>query len=217
MKSTSLRSLLVVGTVLLLAGAAHDDTRFAMPSSSPRLQRPANGVLFADDFSSRDLSAWTPDRPGVWTAHRGLMRADLPDQKELRSLAYAGDTSWTDVALDVDVCMMRGVDKGAILRVQGESGIGVDLRGGSYQDVVMYLRQWPMGRAAVTNANGTWNHLRIEARGQRYRVFVNGELKLERTDNRATPPRGRIALPAYTGGVGQCTVYYDNVLVTALD
>ena len=100
----------------------------------------------------------------------------------------------------------------------------IDLRGGTYQDVVMYQGSWPMGRASSTNANGTWNHLRVEARGNRYCVFVNGEQRLDKTDGRAesrgdphsAKRTGRIALPAYTGGVGQCTVYYDNVVVTAL-
>jgi hypothetical protein len=111
-----------------------------------------------------------------------------------------------------------------IVRLQGESGVGVDVRGGSYQDVVMYQGSWSMGRASTTNANGTWNHLRVEARGNRYRVFVNGQQCLDKTDGRAesrgdrnsAKRMGRIALPAYTGGVGLCTVYYDNVVVTAL-
>jgi hypothetical protein len=30
-------------------------------------------------------------------------------------------------------------------------------------------------------------------------------------------PRGRIALAAYAGGVGRCTVYYANVVVTELE
>ena len=71
--------------------------------------------------------------------------------------------------------------------------------------------------AQATNANGVWNHLRVEIRGDRMRVRVNGEVRLERTDARSARPRGGIALPAYTGGVGQCTVYYDNVIVTKLD
>jgi len=73
-----------------------------------------------------------------------------------------------------------------------------------------------MGRAPVINGNGIWHHLRVEARGHTYRVFVNGDLALERTDSKRARPKGRIALPAYTGGVGQCTVYYDNVVVTEL-
>ena len=217
MDTRFLRLALGLGVVLLLAGAAPDETRMAFPAPLPRSERPAKGVLFADDFSTSALGAWTPDRAGVWSVRRGLLRADLPDQKQLRSLLYAGDTSWTDIAVDLDVCMMRGVDKGVVVRVQGETGIGVDLRGGSYQDVLMYHREWPLGRRSSTNANGTWNHIRLEARGSRFTVFVNGELKIDRSDVKNAPAKGRIALPAYTGGVGLCTVYYDNVVVTALE
>jgi hypothetical protein len=212
-----LRSTLLSGATLLLVGTATDATRFARPSPAPPLHRPGHGVLFADDFSSGTLKGWTPDRLDVWSVSHGMLRADLPDQKQVRSLLYAGDTSWTNVAVDIDVCMMRGVDKGVVVRVGGTSGMGVDLRGGSYQDVLMYLRDWPMGRANATNANGAWNHLRVVASGDRFRVFVNGELKIDRPDARSARRSGRIALPAYTGGVGQCTVYYDNVVVTALD
>jgi hypothetical protein len=212
-----LRSTLLSGATLLLVGTATDATRFARPSPAPPLHRPGHGVLFADDFSSGTLKGWTPDRLDVWSVSHGMLRADLPDQKQLRSLLYAGDTSWTNVAVDIDVCMMRGVDKGVVVRVGGASGMGVDLRGGSYQDVLMYLRDWPMGRASAVNANGAWNHLRVVASGDRFRVFVNGELKIDRPDARSARRSGRIALPAYTGGVGQCTVYYDNVVVTALD
>ncbi len=211
------RMVALVAVTLALSGAGFDDTRFAMPSTSPRMVKPTHGVLFADDFSGQELRGWNPDRPGVWSLWRGMLRADLPDQKQLRSMIHTGDTSWTDIAVDVDVCMMRGVDKGAVVRVRGESGMGVDLRGGSYQDVVMYQREWPMGRAQATNANGTWNHLRVEAKGNRYRVFVNGDLKLDRVDARNSRPSGSVALPAYTGGVGMCTVYYDNVVVTSLE
>lgn len=207
----------VVSATMLLIGAGFDDARNALPSPPPRLVKPAHRVLLVDDFSSGTLHGWRPDRPGVWTVVRGMLRADLPDQKQLRSLIHTGDTTWTDIAVDLDVCMMRGVDKGVVVRVRGEAGLGVDLRGGSYQDVLMYQREWPMGRAQATNANGSWNHLRVEARGNRFRVYVNGELKLDRVDSRNARPSGSVALPAYTGGVAQCTVYYDNLVITALD
>jgi hypothetical protein len=217
MNTRFVRLTLGIGVALVLLGAAPDETRFAMPSPAPRHARPVKGLLYAEDFSSGKLGDWQPDRPGVWSVTRGLLRADLPDQKQLRSLIYAGDTTWTDIAVDVDVCMMRGVDKGVVVRVNGETGVGVDLRGGSYQDVLVYHREWPLGRASATNANGTWNHIRIEAIGSRFRVFVNGALKLDRPDVKNARASGRIALPAYTGGVGLCTVYYDNIVVTSLD
>ena len=217
MRTTRLPRMVFILVALLSLGMSIDETRHALPSPPPAMPRHTPGVLFADDFASGKLHHWEPDKEGVWSTARGMLRADLPDQKQVRSLIHAGDTSWTDIAVDLDVCMMRGVDKGVVVRVRKEAGMGVDLRGGSYQDVVMYQREWPMGRAQATNANGTWNHLRVEARGHRYKVFVNGELKLDRVDGRAARPSGRIALPAYTGGVGKCTVYYDNVVVTKLD
>jgi len=220
MTSRVTRMALLVSAALTLEGAGVEYERFALPPTPPRFHKPPQGVLFADDFSGDSLRGWVPDQPGVWTLWRGMLRADLPDQKQLRSVIRAGDSTWSDVAIDVDMCMMRGVDKGAIVRVQGISGTGVDLRGGTYQDVLMYQGSWPMGRAQATNANGTWNHLRVEARGNHYRVFVNGEQRLDRSDGRmdvsGSRLAGGIALPAYTGGIGQCTVYYDNVVVTAL-
>lgn len=203
----------VPALVLLMTGA-DDPTRFALPPSPPRFDPPQAGVLLADDFSD-GLSKWEPDSTGAWTVWRQMLRADLPDRKQARSFVYAGRGDWRDYALDFDVCGMRGVDKGGAIRVLGTSGFAVDLRGGSYQDIVAHIREWPVGKASVTNGNGTWSHVRIEAKGDRFRVYVNGELKVQRFDTRR--PNGRIALAAYTGGIGKCTVYYDNVVVTRLE
>lgn len=208
------RALFAVPALALLMTGADDPTRWALPPSAPRFEPPAAGVLFADDFAT-DLSKWDPDSTGAWTVWRQMLRADLPDRKQARSFLYAGREEWRDYALDFDVCGMRGVDKGGAIRVQGTAGFAIDLRGGGYQDLVAHLREWPVGKARVTNANGTWSHVRLEAKGDRFRVYVNGALKVERVDTRR--PSGRIALAAYTGGVGKCTVYYDNVVVTKLE
>lgn len=214
----ALRGPLLAALALLALGADGVRPRVATPPPVPRFAPPADGVLFADDFK-HGLTRWQTDDSDVWTIQNGMLRADLPDQKQLRSFLYAGDESWTSYAIDVDICMMRGVDKGAVVHVRGQSGVAVDLRGPGYQDVVMYRREWPLGKATAVNGNGLWNHLRIEARNGDYRVYVNGELRLKHVDKRGpnTPPdSGRIALPAYTGGAGQCTIFYDNVIVTAL-
>jgi len=196
----------------LACSAATDEARDVTPPQSPRFVRPAHGVLFADDFSN-GLRAWHPDRDGVWSVRHGALRAELPDQRQLRSLAWAGDSTWADYALDFDVCMMRGVDKGAVVRAAGETGIGVDVRGGTYQDVVAYVREWPLGHAPALTPDAAWNHVTIEVVGEQLRVWVNGDLKLDRKQGHVK--RGRIALAAYTGGSGECTVWYDNVVVTA--
>ena len=204
-----IRNALVLA-LLLCCGAA-DTTHGVPPPESPAFRLPGRGVLLAEDFSG-DLAAWRPDRAGVWSVRHGVLRGDLPDQRQVRSLIWAGDSTWQDYALDFDVCMMRGVDKGAVVRAQGDIGIGVDVRGGSYQDVVAYVRQWPLGKAGAITSDAAWNHVQIETVAERVRVWINGELRLDRTQARTR--RGRIALAAYTGGGGQCTVYYDNVAVT---
>lgn len=199
---------------LLSIGAGSDMRASFRPPPSPRFVAPPN-ALFRDDFSG-DLSQWSADREGVWKVTGGLLRADLPDVKQDRSFIKAGNIEWTDYAVDLDVCMTRGVDKGVAVRVEGDEAIAVDLRGPGYQDVLLQRRQWPLGRGQVANANGVWHHIRVEVQGHTYRVFVNGELEIEREDGKKSRSRGRIALPAYTGGGGECTVFYDNVVVTPI-
>jgi hypothetical protein len=192
-----------------------DPTRDIRLPPTPKFSLPASGVLFATDFSD-GLRGWAPDRDSVWSVRGGSLRADLPDRRQLHSFIYAGSSTWTDYSLQADVLATRGVDKGVVVRVEDESGIGVDLRGPGYQDVLLHRREWRMASASVNNANGVWHRIRVEARGHRYKVWVDDWLLIDKEDARQARPRGRIALAAYTGGSGQCTVYYDNVIVTSL-
>jgi hypothetical protein len=211
-------ALFLIGALLagIPAGAAPvDPTREALPPPAPRATVPAGRVLFHDDFSDASLAGWTRDREEVWSVRGGVLRGDLPDHKQERSFIFAGDDAWTDYAVDVDVYALRGVDKGVAVRVEGQKGaLAVDLRGPGYHDVILHLSQWPLGKARALNANGVWHHLRVEAHGQHVRVWVNGALAIDRADVRRARANGRIALAAYTGGVGECTVFYDNVVVT---
>jgi hypothetical protein len=219
-RSHARRTALAVASGCLVAWAVAvvtaDPARDPFPQTLPRASRPGGPVLFRDDFADTTLSSWTRDRAGVWSVRHGLLRAELPNARQQHSFLYAGSEDWRDYAVDLDMCMIRGVDKGVAVRVQGEDGIGVDLRGPGYQDVIIQHREWPMGRARATNANTVWQHLRVEVVGNRYRVYVNGDLVLEATDKKHHRMNGRIALSAYTGGSGECLVYYDHVVVTAL-
>lgn len=212
------RALRLAGLALVLsvcAAPADGGRPLVTPPPAPRAGAAAGDTLFTDDFS-QGTSRWTFDQPALWSVHWGALCADLPDLKQVRSLAYTGSEDWGDYAVDVDICQMRGVDKGVVVHVRGTSGVGVDVRGPGYQDVVVYRRELPLGRAKVVSGNGRWCHLRVECRGASYRVLVDGVPVLDRGDPRGAGG-GRIALPAYTGGVGECTIYYDNVVVTRLE
>ena len=210
------RRLMFVVATLLLCGAT-DAAKSPAPPPSPRPIRPEGEVLFSDDFSRDDLQGWSADKIGVWSVRRGVLRAELPDKRQQHSFLYTGSSDWTDYAVDLDVCAMRGVDKGVAVRVmKGETGLAADLRGIGYHDLVLHRREWPLAKVRAVNANATWHHLRVEARDNRYKVWLNGALMIDKVDSRRSRPRGGIALAAYTGGVSECTLYYDNVLVTAL-
>jgi hypothetical protein len=172
-------------------------------------------VLFADGF--RTIDAWHPDREEVWTAEDSALCGRLPDEKQKKSFLYAGSEDWQDYAVDLDLCQLRGVDKGVVVRVRGGQGVGVDLRGGNYQDVLLYRQSLALGRAKIPNADRVWHHLRVEARGNRYAIIVDGKRVLVCRDPLGSNRRGRIALVAYTGGRGECSVQYANLVVTKLE
>jgi hypothetical protein len=212
-----MRLSLALGTVLLCTTEAVDPVRDMTPPPLPAPAKPHEKVLLSEDFSDTALGHWHSDRGAqVWSLRHGMLRADLPDGKQQRAFLYAGSEEWADYAVDLDVYAVRGVDKGVVVRIKGDSGVGVDLRGSGYEDLLLYRGPFRLGRSRVINANGQWHHLRVEAAGNRYRIFVDGVLVLDRRDGLSGHSHGRIALPAYTGGSGQCTVYYDNVVVMAL-
>jgi hypothetical protein len=205
-----------VTAVLALGGAAPGgDSGSSAAPPPPRAAPPAGTVLFTDRFLT--LDAWQPDRDSVWTVEDSVLCGRLPDEKQKRSFLSAGSEEWRDYAVDLDLCQLRGVDKGIVVRARGGRGIGVDLRGGDYQDVLLYRQNLPLGRAKVPNADRAWHHLRVEARGSRYSIFVDGAAVLDRRDPLGSGRRGRIALVAYTGGHGECSVQYANVVVTKLE
>jgi len=87
----------------------------------------------------------------------------------------------------------------------------------SNQDVLVYVNQFPVGSGRVANTDGAWHHVRIAIRDHRCRVTVDGNVAVEKHLLAPLPSHGGIALAAYAGGVGRCTVYYDNVVVIALE
>jgi hypothetical protein len=151
--------------LLLIGAAPRDSLRDSEPPPSPRSAAPSGRTLFFDDFGTDSLKLWQPDRAGVWSLRNGMLRGDLPDRRQERSLISIARSHWRDVRVDLDVCATRGVDKGVVIRASGRHGVAVDLRGPGYDDVILHRGRHKIGEAAVVNPNGRWNHIRIEAVG----------------------------------------------------
>ena len=188
------------------------------PSSDGDLTAAAtsDAVLFSSTFDNGRPKGMAFDQEDVWSVVDGKLRAELPLKKQLRSFAYVGSSEWTDYAVEVDVNGERGIDKGLAVRVENGKGVGVDLRADGYNDVVMYRGFTQLGRAPAPNRNHKWYRLRVEVQGARYRVYVDRALKLEYVDPNDERPAGRIALAAYTGGAGECSIWFDNLRVVKL-
>lgn len=202
---------MAAAAAIVLLCAAGDPSRPLRPPHAPDVPRDA---LFFDDFS-RGTAKWEFDRPEAWSVRSGSLRGVLPDKKQQRAFAYAGSEDWRDYAVDLDVCQVRGVDKGVVVRVRGKTGTAVDVRGRGYRDVLLYRGESQLASAPVSIADGRWHHLRVECRGASVAVALDGRTVL-RHEGSSHGDAGRIALPAYTGGVGECEVWYANVLVTPL-
>src|SRR5439155_20061528 len=112
--------------------------RTSVPMAPPGTTAMGSTLLLSQSFHHEIPSDWSIDHPAWWSVVDGHLRARLPDRKQRRSLARFGADDWADVALQVDVCGVRGVDKGVVVRLHGDDGIGIDLRGDGYDDVLVY-------------------------------------------------------------------------------
>jgi hypothetical protein len=187
---------LTVATPSIAQGLGNIDMdRDALPPPAAKPRLPETGVLFFDDFQRDTIGPlWSSDRDEAWSIRQGTLRADLPDKKNVTSLIRAGSVEWTDYAVDLDVCMMRGANKGVVVRVNGDDGMTVDLRGAGYGDVVLRKGSRKMAGKSALNGNARWHHLRVEVRGSTYKVFVDGKSAIEKRDTREALPSGQIAL-----------------------
>lgn len=204
-------ALRAAGVLLMLALSPR------IPGADPGRSMAPTGDLVNETFSGKALPpSWKVDKPQVWSIRDGRLRAVLPDRKQARSFVRIGSQDWKNYAVDLDVCQVRGVDKGFAVRVGNNEGVAIDLRGGDLGDVVMYRNFTRLGKATSPNVRNTWYHLRVVVKGPRYLVFVDQALRIDYLDEGNQRPSGGIALTAYTGGAGECEVLYDNLVVTQL-
>ncbi len=127
-----------------------------------------------------------------------------------------GSSSWTDYAIEYRVKMLnpeadiwvnfRNSNQGSYIQ-------RLSLRYGTV-DLYSNLSENPWQPLAEPNYNviqGVWYLVRIEAQGETLRVFVNGELKIERTDSKISA--GNIAI----GNLGNTHAQFDDIRVTTIE
>ena len=127
-----------------------------------------------------------------------------------------GDKVYTDLVATVRFKAISGKDDqaaGIIFRVQDGNNYYI-LRANALEDNVIHFRYASGSRSTIKSGSvkvpsGQWQELKVEAEGNRFRGFLNGQLVVEATDD---------AFPA--GGVGLWTkadsvTCFDDFRVTA--
>jgi len=167
--------------------------------------------LFEDDFED---AAWTlanwEVESGDWQVVDGTF-ACLSNGGR----AVAGNLSWTDYTLYVDVMGMT-VDKNIDFRRSDNNGYWVDLRAAPYNDIVLCKDtegngQCYIATGYVVNYAGTWYSLKIQVVGNAIKVYVDDNLIINYVDTSPTVPQGsgRIGFDTFSAP----SIYLDNVKV----
>ena len=129
-------------------------------------------------FNGHDLTGWTTKEPQYWTVADGVLTG-LNDEEKKGSMLYT-ETSYGDVIFECEVRFAGEIDSGVMMRkpeVQVQIGVSRSLK----RDMTcsFYVGGYPeeaqAKRAGELLREGDWNRLRVQAKGDTFTVWLNGE------------------------------------------
>ena len=160
----------------------------ALKLGPPGTPRPGEELLSAE-FQGNDLGKWTPFG-GEWRSRNGeLTVSDSGNGPRL----LAKNLNLANFDLEVEIMVDDKSQAGIVFRVD-QAGTGIDAYRGYYAGLhgakqrVMWGAALPgwreIARRDSAVAPGRWHKLRVQVRDENVRVFLNGEKRLEGTDDR---------------------------------
>jgi hypothetical protein len=154
-------------------------------------------------FNGLDFSGWTlPEQP-YWKVVDGVIVGQSDEQKK-GSMLYT-EKSYCDVIVEGEVRFTGEIDSGFMLRkpeVQVQIGVSRSLK----RDMTcsFYTGTYPEEARAPKAADllkpGEWNRIRVEAKGDRFTVWLNGVQVSQYTDAKYAEP-GPIGLQIHANVV----------------
>ena len=129
-------------------------------------------------FNGRDLAGWRVPAEPYWTVADGILVGQSDDAKK-GSMLYT-ERSYGDVIVEGEVRFTGEIDSGIMVRkpeLQVQIGVSRSLK----KDMTcsFYTGRYPeeaqAPRAATLLRPGEWNRIRVEARGDTFTVWLNGE------------------------------------------
>jgi hypothetical protein len=157
-------------------------------------------------FNGKDLAGWKLPKDNAWWKVSDGVIVGESDEKLRGSMLYT-EKAYKDVLIEAEFRFNGDIDSGIMLRrrkdnkgdIQVQIGVSrslkVDMTGSIYAH-----GKYPGKAQGVDKLlkAGDWNTLRIEARGDTYKVFLNGTQVLTYQDP-AFPNPGPIGLQVHGG------------------
>jgi len=153
-------------------------------------------------FNGQDLSGWqAPSEPSYWSVVDGAIVGQSDDRKQ-GSMLFT-EQPYGDVIVEAEVRFTGEIDSGIMVRkpeLQVQIGVSRSLK----RDMTcsFYTGTYPeearAARAADLLKAGGWNRIRLEAKGDTFTVWLNGEQVSQFKDPKYSEP-GPIGLQIHGG------------------
>jgi hypothetical protein len=152
-------------------------------------------------FNGHDLTGWKVPNDSYWTVADGVI-VGQSDEAKKGSMLYT-DKPYGDVIVEGEVRFTGEIDSGIMVRkpeLQVQIGVSRSLK----RDMTcsFYTGTYPeearAARAADLLKAGGWNRIRLEAKGDTFTVWLNGEQVSQFKDPKYSEP-GPIGLQIHGG------------------
>lgn len=167
----------------------------------PAVAELPSSLVLEPIFNGKDLSGWKVVDLPYWTVVEGVI-VGVNDEQKKGSMLYT-EKSYGDVIVEVEVRFTGEIDSGIMVRkpeLQVQIGVSRSLQ----RDMTcsFYTDKYPeearAERAIKLLKPGEWNRIRVEAKGDTFTVWLNGEQVSQYQDAKYKEP-GPIGLQIHPG------------------
>lgn len=185
-------------------------SRFCVGAIAPFFAIVAIGVALAEQpvtpslpaiFNGHDLAGWKVIGAPYWKVVDGAIVGES-DARKQGSMLYT-EQAYDDVILEGEVRFSGEIDSGIMVRkpeIQVQIGVSrtlkKDMTGSFYTGT--YPEEGRAPKAADLIKPGEWNRIRVEAKGDTFTVWINGEQVSQYTSQKYREP-GPIGLQIHAG------------------
>ena len=136
-------------------------------------------------FNGKDFTGWKAPEPNLWWKVQDGVLIGENDEKMKGHSLYT-EKEYTDLVVEAEVRFSGEIDSGIFIRKGWQCQIGVSRKLKKDMTCSVYARGKYDNAAQNIDKllkKDDWNLIRIEAKGDNFKIFLNGEKVLEMTDN----------------------------------